>query len=129
MLGAPATAAFEVPGGNGCYRHYENGSVYWAAGERQAFEVHGDIRWQWSNLGWEAGYLGFPLTDEITTPDGIGRYNHFQGGSLYWKPELGAHPVINGFRGYWAEHGWERYEALGYPLNAEMPSFPATPHR
>ena len=31
---------------------------------------------KWASLRWEAGILGYPLTDELTTPDGVGRFNH-----------------------------------------------------
>ena len=38
--------------------------------------------------------LGYPTTNEQTTTDGIGRYNHFQKGSIYWSPTTGAHEVF-----------------------------------
>ena len=44
----------------------------------------GDIRNKWLSIGGASSVLGQPLTDELTTPDGIGRFNHFQGGSIYW---------------------------------------------
>ena len=53
-------------------------------------------------LGWERSFLGYPLTDETATPDGVGRYNHFQGGSIYWTPATGAHEVHGAIRGQWA---------------------------
>ncbi len=58
-----------------------------------AFSVHGAIRGHREALGWEAGPTGYPTTDERTTPDGVGRYNHFTGGdgaSIYWTPATGA---------------------------------------
>jgi len=54
-----------------------------------AFEVHGDIRKKYDALGGPGGPLGLPLTDETATPDGVGRFNHFQGGSIYWTPRTG----------------------------------------
>ena len=54
-----------------------------------AFEVHGDIRKKYDVLGGPGGPLGLPLTDETATPDGVGRFNHFQGGSIYWTPRTG----------------------------------------
>jgi hypothetical protein len=53
----------------------------------------GPVRDKWAELGWEQSFLGYPLTDEMPTPDGIGRYNHFSGGSIYWHPDTGAHEV------------------------------------
>jgi hypothetical protein len=55
--------------------------------------VVGAIRAKWLALGGPYGLLGRPLTPELSTPDGIGRYNHFQGGSIYWTPATGAHEV------------------------------------
>jgi uncharacterized protein with LGFP repeats len=56
----------------GCYRHYENGSIYWSP-KSGANEVHGDIRAKWASLGWELGFLGYPpQTDQSATPDGLG---------------------------------------------------------
>src|SRR5262249_28411227 len=83
-----------------------------------AHEVHGDIRAKWSSMGWETSVLGYPTTDETSTPDGIGRYNHFQGGSIYWTPSLGAHEVQGLIHDFWANQGWEQ-GALGYPTSDE----------
>src|SRR5215218_7188773 len=76
FLGAPTIGETATPGGTGRYRHYQFGSIYWSSSSG-AHEVHGSIRGKWSALGWERSFLGFPLTDETTTPDGVGRYNHF----------------------------------------------------
>src|SRR5664280_1669767 len=58
-----------------------------------AHEVHGAIREIWHGLGWEQSFLGYPLTDETVLARDNGRYNHFQGGSIYWSPATGAHEV------------------------------------
>ena len=46
------------------------------------FQVYGEIGKKYQRLGGPAGWLGQPLNDETGTPDGVGRYNHFQHGSL-----------------------------------------------
>jgi hypothetical protein len=117
FLGTPVTAETVAPDGTGRYRHYQGGSIYWhpSTGAR---EVHGAIRGKWASLGWERSFLGYPLTDETKTPDGIGRYNHFQGGSIYWHPSTGAYEVHGAIRGKWASLGWER-SFLGYPTSDE----------
>ncbi len=117
FLGYPLTDETGAPDGIGRYNHFQGGSIYWSPGTG-AHEVHGDIRGKWAELGWERGFLGYPLTDETGAPDGIGRYNHFQGGSIYWSPDTGAHEVHGDIRGRWAELGWER-SFLGYPLTDE----------
>src|SRR5664279_6282340 len=55
--------------------------------------VRGEIHRRWAELGWERSPLGYPLTDELGTPDERGRFNHFEGGSVYWSPASGGHVV------------------------------------
>jgi hypothetical protein len=110
----PETASTD---GVGRYRHFQGGSIYWTP-STCAYEVHGSIHGEWSALGFETGLLGYPMTDETVTPDGIGRYNHFQSGSIYWTPLSGAHEVHGLIRERWASLGWEQ-SALGYPISDE----------
>jgi uncharacterized protein with LGFP repeats len=83
-------------------------------------EVHGAILEKYQELGAESSFLGYPVTDESGTPDGVGRFNHFQAGSIYWTPSTGAHEVHGLIRDYWSAHGWERNAALGYPISDEL---------
>jgi uncharacterized protein with LGFP repeats len=83
------------------------------------FEVHGLIAQKWQSLGGANGFLGEPLTNETTTPDGVGRFNHFQGGSIYWTPKTGAHEVHGQIRNKWQSLRWER-GPLGYPISDEF---------
>jgi len=117
FLGIALTAETGTPDGIGRFNHFRNGSIYWTP-NTGAHEVHGFIRDKWKDLGWERSFLGYPLTDESRTPDGIGRYNHFQGGSIYWTPNTGAHEVHGFIRDKWKALGWER-SFLGYPLTDE----------
>jgi len=118
FLGLPTTDELNTKDNKGRYNNFEGGSIYWTA-EKGAFEVHGDIRAKWMALGGESGFLGYPLTDETTTPDKIGRYNHFQGGSIYWTPLTGAYEVHGLIRNKWANLGWEK-SSLGYPISDEL---------
>jgi uncharacterized protein with LGFP repeats len=106
--------------GAGRFRDFKNASILWSP-RTPACEVHGDIRVKWAQLHGEEGFLGFPVTDELGTPDGRGRFSHFQGGSIYWTPQTGAHEVHGGIRQRWADMGWER-SRLGYPLSDEKSS-------
>jgi len=117
LLGAPTAAEAGTPDGVGRYSVFEHGSIYWTSSPG-AFEVHGVIRDAWAQLGWEAGLLGYPITDETGTPDGIGRYNVFQNGSIYWTAQTGAFEVHGHIRDAWAAAGWEA-GALGYPTSNE----------
>ncbi len=117
FLGAESGGISSCPDSIGFYRHYAGGSIYWTP-RTGAHEVHGDIRGLWASMGWERSLLGYPTTDETGTPDGVGRYNHFQGGSIYWTPATGAHEVHGEIRNHWASMGWEQ-GLLGYPTTDE----------
>jgi uncharacterized protein with LGFP repeats len=81
----------------------------------EAFHIKGAIHERWKALGGK----WIPETDETTTPDGAGRYNHFRdGASIYWHPNTGAWGVWGDIRKRWAELGWER-GYLGYPTSDE----------
>lgn len=87
-----------------------------------AFEIHGAINRRWQVAGMTV--LGFPLTDELSTPDvgHRGRYNHFERGSIYWSPQTGAQEILPDIKDVWAAQGWEQ-GPLGYPIaeQARMP--------
>jgi len=121
-LGAPVdegagSGEMAMPDGRGRARDYEHGSIYWTH-QTGAHEVHGDIRVKWAQLRGSSGSLGYPLTDETVCPDGAGRFNHFEGGSIYWKSDIGPHEVHGVIRDQWAKLGWERGR-LRYPISDE----------
>ncbi|MEU8678673.1 hypothetical protein [Streptomyces sp. NPDC048560] len=105
------------PDGRGASRDYQHGTIYWSPGTG-AMEVHGDIRVHYAQLGGSGGFLGYPVTDELGCPDGVGRFNHFEGGSIYWTPRTGAKEVHGAIRDLWSSMGWERC-FLGYPTTDE----------
>jgi hypothetical protein len=74
---------------------------------------------KYAALGGAGGFLGKSVTSEKTAPDGIGKYQHFEGGSIYWSPQTGAHEVHGLIRARWAELGWEK-SWLGYPMTDEI---------
>ncbi|MEV5541614.1 PQQ-dependent sugar dehydrogenase [Saccharopolyspora shandongensis] len=119
-LGYPTTDEVTTPDGVGRYNHFSKaGSVYWSPGTG-AHAIWGAIRVTWSQLGWELGPLGYPATDELITPDGVGHYNHFsKAASIYWTPGTGAHEVYGRIRERWSALGWER-SYLGYPKTGEF---------
>ncbi len=118
ILGAATTNEMGTPDGVGRYNHFVNGSIYWTP-QLGAHEIHGAIVAKWASMGWEKSSLGYPTTDETGTPDGVGRYNHFQNGSIYWTPTTGAFEVEGLIRAKWAELGWEK-GPLGYPISDEF---------
>ncbi len=82
-------------------------------------EVKGAILSKYVQLGACNSFLGSPETSELATPDGQGRFNHFQGGSIYWHPSTGAHEIHGDIREKWASLGYER-SFLGYPIADEI---------
>jgi hypothetical protein len=83
-------------------------------------KVCGAIRDRWWALGGTS--WGLPTTDELGTPDGAGRYNHFsfngtQDRSIYWHPQTGAHGLQGPIGRRWSELGYEH--GLGYPITSE----------
>ena len=117
VLGAPRSQELAVADGVGRFSTFEHGAIYWKP-DVGAFEVHGAIFAKWSQLGAAPGVLGYPIGDETRTPDGVGRYNVFERGSVYWSSTLGAFEVHGKIRDKWAEMGWEAGE-LGYPVSDE----------
>jgi len=117
FLGAALTAETPTPDGVGRYNVFEGGSIYWSP-STGAHEVHGLIRDDYKALGWEAGPLGYPTSDETPAPDGVGRYNVFERGSIYWSPSTGAHEVHGLIRDKYKDLGWEGGH-LGYPTSDE----------
>ncbi|WP_208971036.1 LGFP repeat-containing protein [Kineococcus rubinsiae] len=117
VLGEARTPELATPAGDGAYQHFDAGSIYLSA-RTGAHEVHGAIRETFARTGWEAGPLGYPVTDETATPDGRGRFNHFERGSVYWSAATGAFEVHGAIRETWRALGWER-GPLGYPVTDE----------
>ncbi|MBD2099164.1 hypothetical protein H6F90_29300 [Trichocoleus sp. FACHB-591] len=118
LLGYPVTDELGCPDGVGRFNHFQGGSIYWTP-NTGAQLIYGSIREKWASMGWENSFLGYPVTDELGCPDGVGRFNHFQGGSIYWTPNTGAHFVLGAIRDAWASQGWET-GSLGYPRTDEL---------
>lgn len=116
--GAPGAEVSGLePAGAGDRIRYQDGTIYAIPGADPAW-VHGAIEARYDSFGGGSGWLGLPRTDELGTPDGRGRYNHFEHGSIYWTPTTGAFEVHGAIRDKWSELGWET-SFLGCPLSDE----------
>jgi uncharacterized protein with LGFP repeats len=104
--------------GRGRARDYQNGSIYFTP-QTGAHEIHGEIRVKWAQVGGHRGFIGYPTTDETGCPDGRGRFNQFEHGSIYWTPQTGAHEVHGAIRDRWGQIGFER-SRLRYPTSDEQ---------
>jgi len=130
FLGYPVTDESASSGGaKGRYNLFQGGAITWKQDANEAFETHGAIRDKFWQMGAEAGLLGFPMTDETKTSDNVGRFAHFEHGSIFWKPSISAHEVHGDIRAYWSNHGWETNSELGYPISDETLTFQGSQRR
>jgi uncharacterized protein with LGFP repeats len=117
FLGLPISDEQPAVSGRGRVSRFDSGDIYWDS-SIGAHEVHGDIRQHWNGFSGAAGFLGFPLTDETGTADGVGRFNRFEGGVIYWTANTGAFEVHGAILDRWSALGLER-SYLGYPTSDE----------
>lgn len=117
-LGYPTTDEIANPDGIGRRQHFEGSTIYWSPADLlNAYSVGGAIADKWHTLGAEQGHLGYPNSDEMILPDGVGRMNSFENGAIYWHPTTGAHEVRGTILLDWAYEGYEQGPA-GYPVAA-----------
>lgn len=116
-LGGEATFG-KIPDGSLMKRIWDFGDqcLVYNTKRDEAFHILGDICKKWREVGpdW------IPNTDELPTPDGVGRYNHFSEdtASIYWTPQTGACAIYGDIRKRWSDTGWEG-GYLGYPTSDE----------
>lgn len=106
----------------GSMRQYERGSIYWhpvMGGE--AREVHGGILVRYvaeggpgENLGTQTRQLGFPVSDETLTADGLYSVSYFEWGAIYWKE--GAGKQYGDLYKAWLKTAAES-GPMGYPIS------------
>ncbi|SFT69993.1 LGFP repeat-containing protein [Actinopolyspora lacussalsi subsp. righensis] len=118
LLGHPVDTEYHKDGIS--YQQFKNGWMY-HTDDTGTHEVHGAIADRYTEVGTHETY-GVPTTDELKTPDGKGRYNHFTGtdaigiASIYWTPKTGAQGIWGPPRQFWAKNGYER-GFLNYPTS------------
>ena len=88
-LGQPTSAEQNGEDGQGRFRVYQNGSVYWSS-RTGVHEVHGGIRDEYLRVGAERSRLGYPTSDELPAPNRVDRVGHFEGGDIHWNAQTGA---------------------------------------
>ncbi|WP_436775185.1 FG-GAP-like repeat-containing protein [Yinghuangia sp. YIM S09857] len=118
-LGYPTSDEYDTPDRSGRYNTFSRAAIYWHP-TFGAHAIYGAIHTKYREAGGFAK-LGYPVTDEQSTPDNIGRFNHFRRpldsadtGSIYWTQAIGAKIITGPVRAYWAANGWET-GPLGYP--------------
>lgn len=91
LLGVPRAAEATVAGGS--WAPFSSGALF-SSPATGAHEVHGAILDKYQELGGAAGWLGFPVTDEVDVK-GVpnARTSVFEHGQILWSPATGAHEV------------------------------------
>jgi hypothetical protein len=119
LLGAPIGEVQFDEHGNVPYRPFERGRIYWTQ-QHGAFEVHGAILAHYLDLGASASFLKAPVIDEraISDPRRKAAFNDFEGGSIFWQENVGAHEIHGAIRERWASLGSQE-SYLGYPTSDE----------
>ncbi len=122
-FGLPENQVWPTAGGRGEFAHFQGDrSIYWSP-STGAHEIRGAIRAEWGRLGWEDGLLGYPITDELPAPGGVGRYNAFSRNdgiiSVSWG--TGAHVVRGAISQRWQATGREA-GPTGFPETNEFPT-------
>lgn len=113
----PKTNELTNPDGIGKRTEFQNGPIYWSP-QGGAHPVVNHFLAAWARHGYENSYIGYPTTDEIVNPDGIGRRQHFTGSTIYWKLNE-AYSIGGAIADRWHALGAEQGD-LGYPISDEM---------
>ncbi|SCQ57919.1 Large surface protein A [Propionibacterium freudenreichii] len=116
FLGYPTSSERPVSNG-GVVQDFQNGKIYWSPGNG-AYAIHNAVLTEYQNTGWEWGILGFPTSEEQSLDNGI--VQHFQGGPVYWSPDVGAHAIHGEILRAYSANDWE-WGPLGYPTTGELP--------
>ncbi|MGP5378622.1 alpha/beta hydrolase-fold protein [Corynebacterium casei] len=98
---------------DGKAQDFATGTAYWSP-ETGARALFGRINARYAEIGGPSSWLGFPTTGETTAPDGVGRFVHFENGSIYWTPQTGAFAVTKAMMKAWGANGYESGD-LKYP--------------
>jgi uncharacterized protein with LGFP repeats len=72
----------------GASQSFSKGSIVWSP-TNGAFVMQGGIRDAWVKKGAQNGFLGYPITDEVKTKEGVA-YQFFEGGTIRWTAKTGA---------------------------------------
>ncbi|MCO6394936.1 MULTISPECIES: alpha/beta hydrolase-fold protein [Corynebacterium] len=114
VIGSCVNNEYDVADGKGKAEDFRGGTAFWSP-KTGAYPLFGAILAKYSGLGGASSWLGFPTTGETKTPDGVGRFVHFENGSIYWTPQTGAYAIPGDMFKAWGENGYETGD-LKYPV-------------
>ncbi|KIA73368.1 hypothetical protein ANMWB30_22950 [Arthrobacter sp. MWB30] len=102
----------------GIFQVFEHGWIYFSPATG-AHSVWGAIGALWAQTGREAGYLGYPTTDEIPTGNGV--YQRFENGTVFHSPTTGTHVMTPGGIETRFNAGGGAAGELGFPTTETIP--------
>lgn len=114
VIGSCVNNEYDVADGKGKAEDFRGGTAFWSP-KTGAYPLFGAILAKYSGLGGASSWRGFPTTGETKTPDGVGRFVHFENGSIYWTPQTGAYAIPGDMFKAWGENGYETGD-LKYPV-------------
>jgi uncharacterized protein with LGFP repeats len=118
-LGASTTPVICGLRAGGCYQGFAGGTVYWSAGSGAHLVTAGPVAQRWAAQTWEAGPVGYPMTDTVCGLSDGGCFQHFEAASIFSSATGGSHAVWGAIRLWWWAHGSET-GAAGYPTTEEI---------
>jgi uncharacterized protein with LGFP repeats len=116
FLGYPTQSVSTAADRVGQYARFQRGVIFWSPSSG-AHRVLGAIGGLWAATGAERGVLGYPVSDELGTADGVGRFSRFQHGSIFWSPTTGTRVLLGPVEALWRRKGADT-GFLGYPTQS-----------
>ncbi|WP_433754391.1 glycoside hydrolase domain-containing protein [Nocardia sp. CA-135398] len=109
--------------GVGRFAQFKNGYIYWHP-STGAHPIPSSLFDKYAETGWEAGPLGYPITDNTVLRDAKdvewGEVEGFQNGALYHRNGQPVFWVHGEIRDRWNRSGFEN-GPLGWPTSDELP--------
>jgi uncharacterized protein with LGFP repeats len=118
-VGASTTSVICGLRAGGCYQGFAGGTIYWSPGSGAHLVTGAPVGQRWAASGWEAGPMGYPMTDPVCGLSDSGCFQNFQSASVFSSTAGGLHAVWGAIRGWWWAHGSETGTA-GYPTTEEI---------
>ena len=119
-LGFPTSDVLPTGGRDGTYQTFQNGAMYWSP-TRGVKAIEGEVYRRFSAQGYEGGPLGWPTIDTSPTAGGVGRWQSFAGGTVYWSAASGARVMSGPIYDRFVRTGYEG-GPLGWPTSDVLPT-------
>lgn len=105
----------------GCYRDFENGSIYYKESNGQEYYNSGELAKKYRSINRSEGPYGYPVMDQTCGLVNKGCYQNLENGNatIYYSSKTGAHIVHGGIKDIFAKSGYEWI--VGLPTSEEIP--------